>query len=337
MKGLLIMKDEFVFIRSISPKMFSHDDVIQGIGDDAALLRCNPQYDSVVTADMFVEGVHFNTTTLTSFEIGYKALAANLSDLAAMGAIPKFYLVSIAIPKVSWTISDVKSIYAGMNALARTFQVDLIGGDTVSTSDALVISITAIGNVEKGRHLLRSHAEEGDIVFVTGSLGASAAGLTLLLEKEKTSSYGEQQRALIQAHTMPKPQIQAGRIFAQLNCRVALNDISDGIASEAYEIAEASGKKLILDYENIPKHPALQLFSASEIEQFVLYGGEDYQLIGCIPEQDWLHVKTKFTDANMSITKIGYVEDGDASVHMMKAGRMEKLHKRGYNHFNEHE
>lgn len=329
------MKDEFAFIRSIMTKTKFQQSLIQGIGDDAALFQNDDRYETVVAVDTLVEGVHFKKSTLTAYDIGYKALAVNLSDLAAMGALPLYYLVSIAIPKKGWSETELNDIYKGMNELADSFRVDLIGGDTVLTSGALVISVTAIGQVEKNCHLLRSRAQAGDLIFVTGTLGASSAGLSLLLEKGRDYPYCEQETLLIVQHQQPKPQIHAGRMLAELNCRIALNDISDGIASEAYEIAKASAKKLILDYEKIPKHPALQLFSRREIEQFVLYGGEDFQLLGCLPQPNWAYVKTKFDEANIPITQIGYVEDGETDVYIMKNGAMEKEHKRGYNHFKE--
>lgn len=331
------MNDEFALIRLIAPKSHFREELIQGIGDDAALFQMEDAFASVAAADMFVEGIHFKRETMNVYHVGFKALAANLSDLAAMGAIPMFYLVSIAIPKTGFNKIELQDLYQGMGDLASEFQVDLIGGDTVATLDALAISVTAIGKVEKTRRLLRSNAQKGDVIFVTGSLGGSAAGLSLLLEKGKNSTYGEQEMRLIEQHIMPKPQIHAGRIFAKLNCRVALNDISDGIASEAYEIAEASGKKLIIDFEKIPKHPALRLFSKAKAEQFVLYGGEDFQLLGCVSEQNWRDVQSRFKAAGIPLAEIGYVEDGKAGVYLLKNGVMEKLQKRGYNHFKPNE
>lgn len=331
------MNDEFTFIRLIMPKARYQRSLIQGIGDDAALFENDERYESVVSIDTLVEGIHFKKSTMTAFDVGYKALAVNLSDLAAMGATPLYYLVSIAIPKFGWNEADLKEVYKGMNKLAVAHQVDLIGGDTVSTKDNLVITITTIGQVEKKRHLLRSHAQTGDVVFVTGTLGGSAAGLSLLLENGQEYPYCEKEKILVNVHQQPKPQVQAGRLLAELKCRVALNDISDGIASEAQEIAEASGKTLVLNYDNIPKHPALQLFSEDQVEQFVLFGGEDFQLLGTVSKSDWEHVKASFAQANIPITQIGYVKDGDVNVLMMKNGELEKLNRRGYNHFSNDE
>lgn len=327
------MNSEFAFIESIVPKRFFQTDVVQGIGDDAALLRSDDQYEYAVACDMLVEDVHFKKSTMSPYDIGYKALAVNLSDLAAMGAEPKFYFVSIAIPNRDWNELEVKEIFQGMSDLAEVFSVDLVGGDTVATKNGLVLSITAIGQVEKNRHLLRNNAQDSDVVFVTGCLGASSAGLSLLLEKGKDFSYRDEEMRLVQAHQRPFPQVDAGRLLAMLNCRVALNDISDGIANEAFEIAEASKKRLVLDYDKIPKHPDLHLYTADDIEQFVLYGGEDFQLLGCLPKEQWLNVKKIFDEANLSITQIGTVEAGEPAVYLKKNGNVNKLEKRGYDHF----
>lgn len=332
-----MMNSEFFFIRSIMPKRQFHKDVMQGIGDDAALLRVDDNYEYVVACDMLIEDVHFKKTTLSPYDIGYKSLAANLSDLAAMGALPKFYFVSIAIPKMGWTVSEIQEIYRGMNELAERFQLDLVGGDTVSTKHSLVISVTVIGQVEKNRHLLRSNAKQGDIVFVTGHLGASSAGLSILLKKGRNISYREEELRLVRAHQRPFPQIDAGRLLAKFNFRIALNDISDGIANEAFEIAEASGKRLVLDYDKIPKHSDLRLFSDNEIEQFVLYGGEDFQLLGCVAKEDWASVKQVFEQADIPLARIGIVEDGEPAVYLKRNGYVHKLEQRGYDHFKNHE
>ncbi len=332
-----MMKDEFSFIRSIMPKQQHQSTLIQGIGDDAALFHHERDYETVVCIDTLVEDIHFSQATLTAYQIGYKALAVNLSDLAAMGAIPSYYLVSLAVPRNKWKETELHELFRGMSELSDTHKMDLIGGDTVSSNDALVITITAIGIVEKGRHLLRSNAIAGDLVFVTGTLGGSSAGLSLLLEKGLDYAYCEQEKLLIRQHQQPVPQIPAGRILAKLDCHVALNDVSDGTASEGYELAEASGKKVIIEYDKLPRHPSLQLFAENEIEQFLLYGGEDFQLIGCLPPSRWDEVKTQFSEAKLSITQIGSVQDGDMGIYLNKNGTIEKLEKRGFNHFSSHE
>src|SRR5690625_2556418 len=170
--------DEFEFINQIKQRTYKQHSVVKGIGDDAAVFR--PTTNDVVTAvDTFVEGIHFTPVTTTPFHVGYRALAANISDIAAMGAMPKFYLVSIVVPK-KIEESALLQIYDGMKEIANNYQMDLIGGDTVS-GEQLVISITVIGYLPTQKIRYRSDAKEQDIIFVTGTLGDSAAGLHILL------------------------------------------------------------------------------------------------------------------------------------------------------------
>lgn len=329
-----MLTDEFAFIQSIIPQNEHQPSLIKGIGDDAALFQPKPGYVNVVCVDTLVEDIHFTRDTLTPFQIGYKALAVNVSDLAAMGGIPLFYLVSIAIPANKWTKSELQSVYLGMNQLGSMFNMDLIGGDTVATVDRLIITVTAIGQVEKNRQFFRSEARAGDVVFVTGTVGAASAGLDLLLQKSNTyEPFNEDEKALIEEHCHPLPQVHAGRLLAQLNCRVALNDLSDGIASEANELAEASQQTIIIDYDKIPKHPSLVNYEPEEIERYILFGGEDFQLLGTIAPNKWKELQTLFQKNEVQVTAIGHVEAGEEAVLLLKDNVANPLDKSGYNHF----
>jgi len=328
-----MQKDEFAFIQSLISKKQHHSSLIKGIGDDAALFRQEDGFETVVSVDTMVEDIHFKKTTMRPFHVGYKALAVNLSDIAAMGGIPVFYLVSLAVPKNNWMKKNIETVTKGMAELAEEFKVDLIGGDTVSSNHDLVVSVTVIGKVEKHRYLLRSNAKHGDVVFVTGSLGASSAGLSLLLENGLHHGYNRKQQLLIQQHQMPRPQIAAGRLLAQKMCRIALNDISDGLASEANEIAEASQTTLVIELEKIPQHEALSGYDPDQIKQFVLFGGEDFQLIGTTARTDWNDIQRMFEKRSIQITEIGHVEAGKGEVYLASNGILEKLEKKGFNHF----
>src|SRR5699024_3573657 len=180
--------DEFQFIDSIKQTTYNQPSLLKGIGDDAAVLRASNK-DVVTAVDTFIEGIHFSKKTMNLFQAGYRILAANISDMAAMGAQPKFYLVSIVIPE---GIKDeqLADIYAGMNDIATQYKMDLIGGDTVS-GNQLVMSVTIIGDVERGKARYRSDAKPHDIVFVTGTLGASRAGLELLLTEKNIDANEE--------------------------------------------------------------------------------------------------------------------------------------------------
>ncbi|WP_096438504.1 thiamine-phosphate kinase [Alteribacter populi] len=328
------MKDEFSFIQSIQPTNHHHPTVITGIGDDAALYDTDSGYHHIATVDTVVEDIHFSRRTMTPFHIGYKALAVNISDIAAMGGQPLYYLVSISVPQSGWSEEELREIYEGMSELALKHHVDLIGGDTNSTRDTLVVSVTVIGRVEKGRKLLRSNAEPGDVVFVTGSIGSSAAGLDYLLKLGLEAETDDRLKSFLRAHQKPEPQVKAGRLLAQLNKRVALNDISDGIASEANEIAEASEVKIELEYEDLPFDTELANESPDDKEQWMLFGGEDFQLIGCVGEENWTHLKETFAHEGVPLHKVGYVKEGRTEVMLKKDGTRIHLEKRGFNHFN---
>ncbi|WP_099355420.1 thiamine-phosphate kinase [Fredinandcohnia onubensis] len=327
----MALQDEFHFIYQIKPKRVAQSGLIAGIGDDAALFRPTPGMEQIICMDTMVEGVHFTSQTMDPFQVGYKALAVNISDIAAMGGIPTYYLVSIAIPK-DWNETDLLSIYEGMAMLADRYDMDLIGGDTVSIAETLVITVTVLGEVEKGAHLLRSHAKPGDIVFVTGTVGDSAAGLNLLLHNGKEYSFTEPEKTLIQKHQYPKPRVEIGRLLSTLQ-RVSLNDISDGLASETNEIAKASGVTLRIDEDKIPFSEAILNQYKDRALEFALYGGEDFELIGTMAPSDWDILEKKAKKHGYILSNIGTVSEGAPAVILIRGGESHKLEMKGYNHF----
>ena len=326
-----LVKDEFAFIQSITPAYTFREELIHGIGDDAALYHIDSDWDEIACADTMVEGIHFKKSTLSPFQIGRKALAVNISDIAAMGGIPMFYLVSISVPQTGWSSKQLKEIYKGIKEIGDFYEMDMIGGDTVSTRGDLHIAITVIGKIEKGRKLLRSHAKVGDVVFLTGPVGGSAAGLSSLLKGEGSDG------AYVRYHQEPNPCIKQGRILAKSGYRISLNDVSDGIASESHEIAEASGVSIVLDQDAIPAPEGFEAYSSFQRLEWMLNGGEDYELIGTVAKEDWSSVKELFQEHHESIYQIGYVEDKGTSVWMSYKDQKFKLDKKGYNHFSSKE
>ncbi|MFC4401790.1 thiamine-phosphate kinase [Gracilibacillus xinjiangensis] len=321
--------DEFKFIQSITPKYYRHPNVIKGIGDDAAIIR-HQQVDTIMAMDTMVESVHFSKKTTKPYHIGYRALAANISDIAAMGGKATAYLVSIVIPK-RWREGQIHEIYQGMNDLAQSFNMDMIGGDTV-TGEQLTISITVIGTVQQGKARYRSHAKPDDIVFVTGTLGDSACGLHVLLHCSETEF--DQYQHVINRHQMPMPRIPFIQACHKIN-RMALNDISDGIANEANEIAEASNLLLELDYEKFPIHPSLRNFSEQQQVNWSLSGGEDFELVGTIPAHDWAILEEAAKKSNTDVTKIGVVKDRknkNGTAWIYHGNEYKQLDKSGYTH-----
>ncbi|WP_347552649.1 thiamine-phosphate kinase [Pseudalkalibacillus hwajinpoensis] len=325
------MKDEFAFIQSIKPAYTFRDELILGIGDDAALYHIDSEWDEIACADTMVEGIHFKKSTMSPFQIGRKALAVNISDIAAMGGIPLFYLVSLSVPQNGWSSKQLREIYSGLKAIGDDYQMDMLGGDTVSTRSDLHISVTVIGKIEKGRKLLRNNARAGDVVFLTGPVGGSAAGLSSLLEsRSKDSPY-------IHYHQEPNPRVKEGRILAKSGYRVSLNDVSDGIASESHEISEASGVSIVLEQDLIPAPEGFEAYSSFKRLNWMLNGGEDYELIGTVSEDNWEHLKQLFNDHHASLYRIGYVEDQSPGVWTVYKDQKFKLDKKGYNHFSSRE
>ncbi len=321
------ISDEFAFIKDIQPDRLFHAEKVVGIGDDAAIIGVEEGFEKIVCVDTMVEGVHFTRETMKPFDIGYKALAANISDVAAMGGYPMYYLVSITIPK-SWTQEELKTIYDGMKTLGEQYEMDLIGGDTTS-GKTMVLSVFVIGKVEKGKRLLRSNARDGDVVFVSGTVGDAAGGLDILLHNKDAGKF----EALLESHQRPKPQVALGRILSEFE-RVSLNDVSDGLASELLEIAEASQVDILINKETIPISEDLQLYDTENALKWALTGGEDFELVGSIPEVDWAKLQKECLTAGMKITKIGTVSSGEGQAFLKSHDGVQELKKEGYNHFN---
>ncbi|MED1863860.1 thiamine-phosphate kinase [Fictibacillus nanhaiensis] len=331
-----MIKDEFEWINSITPQHFFQKEVVLGIGDDAALWSVNEAMDQIVCVDTMVEGVHFTKNTLSPYQTGFKALAVNVSDVAAMGGIPQFYLVSIAIP-AEWFEDELQEIYRGMGELAEKYKMDLMGGDTVSTKGPLVLTVTVIGKVEKGRSLLRSNASPGDSVFLTGTTGESAAGLSVLLEKTRHAAFAVNEEKWIQQHQMPVPHIQQGRLLAGSGFRISLNDVSDGVASELNEIAEASNVSIHIERNSLPVSESFRDLSEADVLNHQLFGGEDYVLVGTASEEDFKVLSDTFKQHRLPLYEIGKVgEAGKAEVYLHKQDeKPELLTKKGFNHFRE--
>lgn len=321
--------EEFSLIESIKQSSYKQPSLIKGIGDDAAVIRNNSQ-DLVTAVDTFAEGIHFLPSTMAPFDIGFKALSANISDLAAMGATPAFYLVSIAISD-KWSALDIQNIFKGMRAAGDSFNMDLIGGDTIS-SESLVLSVTVIGYVNKDKARYRSSAEPGDVVFATGTLGDSQAGLHLLFNPSETCVDRDY---FINRHQQPSPRVSFAQKLSVLD-RVALNDISDGIASEANEIADASAVNLCLHYDKLPVHDGMKAFGKKLKDKWVLSGGEDFELVGTVPRCDWPYVVKAAELTDTSLKEIGFVtecKDSKPLVWLIEDNKEKILEKSGYNHF----
>ncbi|WP_309122385.1 thiamine-phosphate kinase [Paenibacillus sp.] len=329
--------DEFALIRRLTGGRTGKEGavgrgVVVGIGDDAAVVEPTPGRQMVLTCDSMVEIVDFLPWTMDDASIGWKAMAQNVSDLAAMGAEPRYALCALAAPK-GFPTERLEALYAGLYACADAYGVAIVGGDMSTSPERVSVTVTAIGEVEAGRALLRSGARAGDVVFATGPLGLSAAGLDWLLRRE--AGGGERWAPLVAAHRRPRPRPAAGR--ALLGLATSLNDVSDGLASEAREIAEASGVRLVLDGAAIPVDAALAAYAAfagRDALEFILGGGEDYELVGTVPAAKAGELLAALRAAGAAPAIVGVVAAGEPGVDLARPdGTTEPLGRRGYTHF----
>ena len=306
------------------------DSVVVGIGDDAAVLQPTQGMLQLVSTDMLVEGVHFDLSFILPFQLGYKSLAVNLSDIAAMGGIPKHVVISLALPK-EIDLAFVTELYRGMKAIAKEFRVNIVGGDTVSTNDKIVINVTVLGEVEPSRLQKRSGAQVGDLVVVTNQLGSSAAGLDIFLHGKQAELLFA--KSLCRAHLMPIPQVNSAQAIAKY--AHSMNDISDGLASEAKEIAVASKVNVILYEDKIPLLPetiqTAKYFDKIPSE-YALFGGEDYQLVFTIDKKQYQILKNELKDCPIAV--VGEIIEGSGEVVLRTTSEeFVNLEPKGYNHF----
>lgn len=262
--------------------------VPKSIGDDAAILHPPAGKDLVVTTDVLVDGVHFSDRTTTAFDVGWRSVAANLSDLAAMGADPLGITVGLSLPgnlAVAW----LEELYQGMTACLGQYQTGIIGGDLTRSSIATV-AITALGAVTPDRVIQRHTAQVGDAIAMTGYHGNAHAGLNLLLDSGLGEDLSPADRArLILAHQRPQPRLDLLPQLEQLRSShqpppiVTGMDSSDGLADAIIQICRASGVGAIVDRAAIPLSPALSQLAPDRALKWALYGGEDFELVLCLP------------------------------------------------------
>lgn len=322
--------DEFSIIR----KMTSHlpslpSDVMVGFGDDAAVV--NPKHlPLVMSTDTMVEGTHFLRSTITFHNLGYKSLAVSLSDVAAMGGTPLYALVSLTVND-DVSVTELEDVYRGFSEATERFGCHVIGGDIVHTDGPTVVTTTVFG--ECARPILRSGAKAGDILFVTGKLGGSSAGFEAQQGMSHISPSSEV--ALAMCHQHPEPRIWVGQSCAEVGVH-SLNDISDGLASELNEIAQASDVRCVVDESSIPVWPEVVEWAKSLQKNpidYALYGGEDYELVGSASRQSYAKLLTSANMLRVPIATIGEVTSGDGVVLRTRNGRLEVLEAKGYNHF----
>ncbi len=316
----------------------AHPSTIKGVGDDAAVIENGP-FCTVVSTDMLVEGIHFDLAYMPLRHLGYKAVVVNLSDIYAMNALPRQITVSIAISN-RFSVEALDELYSGIRKACETYGVDLVGGDTTSAPKGMTISITAIGQAEKSQLAYRSGAQVGDLICITGDLGAAYLGLQILerekqifLENPAIQPDLDNQKYAIGRQLKPEARKDMIETFHRTGLQpTAMIDISDGLASELFHICRQSKVGALIEESGVPIHPEAQLLALQfklDPVTCALNGGEDYELLFTIRPEDV--DKVKFLP---DIYIAGEIMEAQYGVKLnTKGGNMHDLKAQGWVHF----
>lgn len=316
----------------------SQESTIKGIGDDAAVIDAKDNL-TVVSTDMLIEGVHFDLMYTPLKHLGYKAVVVNVSDIYAMNAQPKQITMSVGISN-RFSVEAMEEFYEGVYAACKFYNVDLVGGDTCSSNKGFVISVTAIGEGQKDKLCYRNTAKPGDLICLSGNLGAAYLGLQIL-EREKQiylSEPGiqpdlEQQDYLIGRQLKPEARFDIIELFEKTNLvPTSMIDVSDGLVSELFHICKQSGVGAFIEESGVAMHPDAELqaikFNLDPIT-CAMYGGEDYELLFTIDPIDLDKVKY-IPDIYIA----GEITDASEGIKLhTKGGNIHDLQEKGFNHF----
>ncbi len=330
--SLRLPRDEFALIEALFAPLAAGDAGALGLRDDAALIAPEPGCELVATTDMLVGGVHFFPDDPPDL-IARKLLRVNLSDLAAMGARPRGYLLSLALP------ADIEGRWidrfaAGLKQDQAFFGISLLGGDTTATAGSTCLCVTAFGEVEAGTALLRSGARSGDEVYVSGTIGDAALGLRALGVPDAAAAADEGQRAyLVDRYRLPQPRLDLGVRLRGLATAAA--DISDGLAADLGHICSASGLGAEIEARAVPLSPAAR---AADLEDpstmaLILTGGDDYELVFTVPPDRAGEVRALAEEFAIPLSRIGRIKTGEGVTVLGKDAQPLALPQTGYRHF----
>jgi thiamine-monophosphate kinase len=342
------MQSEFDFIKRIrdrAPKQQT-PDLVFGIGDDAAILREREGRETLVTVDLLVEDIDFKLEYAPPRFLGHKALAVSLSDIAAMGGAPAYSLVTLGIPK-RFQISNPESqiffeeFFAGYFALAEKHHVSLIGGDISSTPDRLTIDSIVIGHCRAGQAVRRSGAKPGDAIYLTGAVGASAAGLKLLLNGARVNEDEDNlTQPALRAHLRPEPPIAFGRLIAEQGLAHSMIDVSDGMGQDLLRICEESGVGAIVDFDLVPVAPLSEdaglVSKKEEAFDFAVQGGEDFELLFTASGDNEAELLKIAVRCGVKLTRIGEITLANQTWRgplLRRGSEVKPLSIHGFDHF----
>lgn len=320
--------------------------LLVGIGDDAAVAAPDRGTLQVLTTDALVEGIHFDRRFSNHADIGYKALAVNLSDVAAMGGAPRFALLSLMLP-VQTTLGEVDGLLDGLLELAAETRVSLAGGNITRSPGPLVVDVTVVGSVKPRKILTRGGARGGDALYVTGQIGAAAAGLAWLRREAGETGQGHRADTIlprpddaglaecVARHCRPQPRARIGALLGRTRTASACMDLSDGLADAVMQLSCASETGAAIDPALLPLHPAARAWFTATGDDAVaesVAGGDDYELLFAVPPRARGRLRGVLREARgVPITRIGELTD-DRTIGILRGGRLEPL-PAGFVHF----
>ncbi|MFC2077140.1 thiamine-phosphate kinase [candidate division KSB1 bacterium] len=306
-----------------------------GIGDDTSILAPPAGDNLLFTIDTMVEGTHFRLDLEPADDLGFKLIAVNASDIAAMGGRPTAALVSLALPG-GLSLQWFDSLAEGLRQGAERFDLDLLGGDTTRSPATTTLSVTMLGRVPKGEAIRRDRAGVGDVLLVTGDLGKGRAGREALIGKV-ADHYPQE----VASYLRPCARVEEGTCLARVGKATAMIDISDGLASETYHLARMSGVAIELDGPAVPLPETVRrLAHEAKVPamDYALFGGEDYELLAAVPPERVGRVVQEFETRNLArLSPIGRVTAGEVGVWLIDdKGERKPMNRLGYGHFGEH-
>jgi thiamine-monophosphate kinase len=330
---------EFGLIKQLTQHIELKNNTIKGVGDDAAVINPTKDKLTLVSTDMLLEGIHFDLSYFPLKHLGFKAVSVNASDIYAMNGIPKQITVSLGISS-KFSVEAIQEIYDGISVACEKYKIDLVGGDTTSSKQGLVISVTIIGEATEKEVVYRNGAKEFDLICVTGDLGGAYAGFQLLEREKRVFIDNPQMQPDLSGHDYilerqlkPEARQDIVALFKAMEIvPTAMIDVSDGLASELFHIAEQSKVGLTIYEEKIPID-ATTYNMARELDLdptlTALSGGEDYELLFTIKQSDYSKIEN-----HPDFTVIGHITKAEEGVHMIsKGGNKHELKAQGWKAF----
>ena len=336
-----VMPSESEIISRVRNRARPGRGVIVGVGDDAAVIKVAGDKDLIACCDLMIEGVHFRAKWAPPRLIGRKALAACLSDVAAMGGVPRFAMISIALPE-KCSSAFIDELFSGLFELADAHAVSIVGGDTSSSRDWLFMDVSVLGECESGRAVARRGARPGDVIYVTGSLGASACGLRLLedgfrleasgdIELPKDESDAARRQALMK-HLVPEPQLKMGHAIGEAGLATAMIDISDGLSTDLWHILDESNCGAVVHAAALPiAECVVSLGAAADPVALALESGEEYELLFTSRPESERQLAELADGLGVRLTTIGEIVE-TRGLRLERNGALESLEPSGYEH-----